>query len=229
VVDRAAAIYTQAGDYLFYVKADEKGHFELKGVRSGTYTLYAWETQGPITQSLAKDGVEVKGETLDLGDVAWDAPYHPNLVFQIGKADRMAGEFKFGSSPRTNQWMNEVPGDLTFVMGKSKEAEDWYYAQKTGTWTVKFNVDKVPARNAYLTVAVAGGGANVTAAVNGTEVGTLQYGDDASVRRAANRSGRYGRNEFVFPASVLKAGENELTLKANGAGLMYDTIVMETD
>jgi hypothetical protein len=69
----------------------------------------------------------------------------------------------------------------------------------------------------------------VTAAVNGTEVGALQYGDDASVRRAANRSGRYGRNEFVFPASVLKAGENELTLKANGAGLMYDTIVMETD
>lgn len=141
----------------------------------------------------------------------------------------MAGEFKFGSSPRTNQWMNEVPADLTFTVGKSKESEDWYYAQKTGTWTVKFNVNKPVAGNAYLTVAVAGGGANVTAAVNGTEVGSLSYGDDASVRRAANRSGRYGRNEFVFPGSALKVGENVLTLKANGAGIMYDTIVLEGD
>ena len=46
------------------------------------------------------------------------------------------------------------------------------------------------------------------------------------------------RNEFTFPASILKQGENTLTLRAivSGndtasllSGLMYDTIVLETD
>jgi rhamnogalacturonan endolyase len=229
VVDRASVLYTQAEDYIFYVKADADGKFSIPAVRPGAYTLYVWQTQGPITQSLAKDGVEVKGDTLDLGTINWDAPYHPNLLWQIGKADRMAGEFKFGSSPRTNQWINQVPADLTFTIGKSKEADDWYYAQHTGTWTVDFNLDKTYNGNAYLTIAVAGGGANVDLLLNDKEIGTLSYGDDASVRRAANRSGRYGRNEFTFPASQLKVGANTLTLRANGAGIMYDTLVMEAD
>jgi hypothetical protein len=227
--DRASILYNQSGDYIYSVKADADGKFTLPYVRPGTYTLYAWQTQGPITQSLAKDNVVVSGDTLDLGAVDWDPPYHPNLIWQIGKADRMAGEFKFGDQPRTSQWMLQVPADLTFTIGQSNERNDWYYAQKTGTWTVKFNLDKIPAGNAYLTIAIAGGGGSVTAAMNGTDVGSLSYGDDASVRRATNRSGVYKRNEYTFPSSVLKQGENTLTLRANGAGLMYDTIVLESD
>jgi rhamnogalacturonan endolyase len=229
VLDRASVLYNQSGDYIFYVKADADGEFTLPAVRPGTYTLYAWQTQGPITQSLARDGVVVAGDTLDLGDVAWDPPWHPNLLWQIGKADRMAGEFKFGDQPRTSQWMLQVPANLTFTIGKSKEATDWYYAQKSGVWTVKFNLDKTYSGNGYLTIAIAGGGGRVVAAINGNNVGNLNYGDDGSVRRATNRSGRYGRNEFTFPASDLKQGENTLTLTDAGAGLMYDTIVLEAD
>ena len=231
--DRASAIYTQAGDYIYYVKADADGKFTLRGVRPGTYTLYAWQTQGPITQSLAKDGVEIKGDTLDLGDVNWDPPYHANVLWQIGKPDRMAGEFKLGNVPRTNQLIYQVPNDLTFTIGKSKDSEDWYFAQHGGTWTVNFDLNKEYSGNAYLTIAIAGGVGNITALVNGKEVGSLRYGDDASVRRAANRSGRYGRNEYTFPASLLKQGTNTLSLRsegsAGGGGLMYDTIVMEAD
>ena len=229
VPDPASVIYTQAGDYIFYVKADANGKFTLPNVRPGTYSLYAWQTQGPITQSFQKDNIEVKGDTLDLGKIVWDAPYHPNLLWQIGKADRLAGEFQFGSSPRTYTWMEQVPANLTFTIGKSKEATDWYYAQKTGTWTVKFNLDKPVAGNGYLTVAVAGGTANVQFALNGQNIGSISYPRDASVDRATNRSGVYHRNEYTFPASVLKPGENTLTLRANGSGLMYDTLVMETD
>jgi rhamnogalacturonan endolyase len=228
-VDRASALYTQAGDYIYYVKADADGKFTLPAVRPGTYTLYAWQTQGPITQSFARDGVIVAGDTLDLGAVAWDPPWHPNLLWQIGQTDRMAGEFKFGDQPRTSQWMLQVPENLTFTIGKSKEATDWYYAQKSGVWTVKFNLDKTFSGNACLTIAIAGGGGNVAVAMNGTNVGSLNYGDDGSVRRATNRSGRYARNEFTFPASALKQGENTLTLTDRGAGLMYDTIVLEAD
>jgi rhamnogalacturonan endolyase len=261
VPDRASVLYTQAGDYIYYVKADANGRFTLPAVRPGTYTLYAWQTQGPVTQSFARDGVEVKGDTLELGAVEWDAPYHPNLVFQVGQADRMAGEFKFGSEPRTNQWVNQIPTDLTFTIGKSKEADDWYYAQHGGTWTIEFNVAKVPAGNAYLTIPVAGGPGNVAVLVNGQDVGRVTHPDDASVRRAANRSGVYSRFEFTFPASNLVVGKNTVSLQmANRAagggpaakaaapatsgeapptgqmpgssmnnGIMYDTIVLETD
>ena len=227
--DRASVIANQGGDYIFYVKADADGKFTLPAVRPGNYTLYAWQTQGPITQSFAKDGVVVSGDKLDLGKIAWDPPYHPNLLWQIGQADRLAGEFKFGNQPRTGQWMLQVPADLTFTIGQSKERTDWYYAQKTGTWTVKFNLTKAYSGNGYLTIAVAGGSGSVTATLNGTAVGRLNYADDASVRRSANRSGRYARNEYTFPASLLKQGENTLTLACNGSGLMYDTIVMEAD
>jgi rhamnogalacturonan endolyase len=229
VADRASIIANQSGDYIFYVKADADGKFTLPTVRPGNYTLYAWQTQGPITQSFAKDGIVVSGDQLDLGKIEWDPPYHPNLLWQIGHADRLAGEFKFGDQPRTSQWMLQVPADLTFTIGQSKERTDWYYAQKTGTWTVKFNLDKTYSGNGYLTIAIAGGSGSVTASLNGATIGRLNYPDDGSVRRAANRSGRYARNEYTFPASLLKPGENTLTLACNGVGLMYDTIVMETD
>ena len=240
VADRASVLYTQSGDYIFYVKADADGKFALPAVRPGTYTLFAWQTQGPVTQSFARDNVEVKGDKLDLGVVEWDAPYHPNLLFQVGQADRMAGEFKLGNAPRSNQLVNQVPDDLTFVVGKSKESEDWYFAQhgpaapKTSTWNIKFNVAKPPAGNAYLTIPVAGGPGDVAVLVNGQQVGRVYHNDDASVRRAANRSGVYERFEFTFPASNLKPGENTVslqTLRASGNfnGIMYDTIVLESD
>ena len=234
VPDRASILYTQSGDYIFQVKADASGRFTLPAVRPGTYTLYAWQTQGPISQSFARDGVEVKGDALDLGAVEWDAPHHPNLIFQIGRADRMAGEFKFGNTPRTNQRVNEIPADLTFTVGQSKESEDWYYAQRAGTWTIKFNVEKASAGNAYLTIPVAGGPGDVAVLVNGEEIGKVTHGDDASVRRAANRSGVYARFEFTFPAAMLKAGANTISLRmnrpaGNNTGIMYDTVVLETD
>jgi len=81
---------------------------------------------------------------------------------------------------------------------------------------------------------VAGGPGNVRVLVNGEKVGKIEKGDDASVRRAANRRGVYARFEFTFPAAALKRGENTVSLQmtgraANNNGLMYDTVVVETD
>jgi rhamnogalacturonan endolyase len=234
VPDRASALYNQWGDYLYYAKADAQGRFTLPAVRPGQYTLYAWQTQGSITQSFARDGIDVKEGAVDLGVVEWDPPYHPNLIFQIGKADRMAGEFKFGSAPRSNQWVNQIPADLTFTVGKSDPAKDWYYAQPGGTWKVEFTIAAPPAGKAYLTIPVAGGPGDVTVLVNDNEIGTITHSDDASVRRAANRSGVYARFEFTFPGSVLRPGKNTVSLRMNGSpgrtnGIMYDTVVLESD
>jgi hypothetical protein len=225
--DRANVVYSQGGDYIYYVKADENGKFSIPHVRAGTYTLYAWQTQGPITQSFAKDGVEVKGDKLDLGDVQWDAPYRANVLWQMGKPDRMAGEFKLGDRTRSNQWPNYLPQELTYTVGKSKDNEDWYYSQRGGDWNIKFNVDKNYPGNAYLRIAIAGGGGRLTATLNGKEVGAIQKGNDSSISRATVRSGVYAAYEFSFPASTLKQGENTLTI--NSSGLMFDTMVMEAD
>jgi hypothetical protein len=230
--DRASAILRQAGDYIFFVHADANGKFTIPAVRPNSYTLYAWQDQGPICESLAVDNVVIKGDkTQDLGDVAWDAPYHPTLLFQIGKPDRMAGEYKLGNGPRAYDLIGQVPENVDFTIGKSKEGEDWYFAQNRGTWTVHFTVEKVPTGNCYLTIPIAGGGGTAAVAVNGTAVGSVGKGDDQTLRRQANRAGVYGRPAPVtFPASTLKQGENTLTLQASGgSGLMYDTVVLEAD
>lgn len=236
--DRAAALYTQSGDYIFYVKADANGRFTLPNVRPGTYTLYAWQTQGPITSSLAKDDVEIGGAaTQDLGIVEWDAPYRPNVLWQIGKADRMAGEFKFGNELRSMTWVEKVPANLTYTVGQSNFANDWYYAQtQVGQWDVNFNLDRTFTGNACLTVAIAGGGggASTTISVNGQELQTIAPGNDASTYRAALRSGAYGLYPITFPANVLKQGQNTVrfNMTAKGGrwnGLMWDTVVLEAD
>lgn len=227
--DPASSILRQAGDYIFFVHADANGKFSIPAVRPGTYTLYAWQDQGPICQSLAVDNITISGaKTQDLGNVAWDAPYHPNLIFQIGKPDRLAGEYKLGNGPREVNLLRQVPENVEFTIGKSKEAEDWYFAQNGGTWTVNFNVDKVPTGNCYLTIPIAGGGGTAAIAVNGNSVGNISKGNDGAMSRQANRAGVYGRPApVVFPASNLKQGANTLTLQ--GSGMMYDTVVLEAD
>ena len=226
----ASIIYNHSGEYIFYVHADSSGHFTLPAVRPGTYSLYAWQTQGPITQSLALDNVEIKGDTQNLGNIGWDAPYHPNLLFQIGNPDRMAGEYNLGTAPRDYYLLNKVPAEVAFTVGKSKEATDWFFAQNGGTWTVNFNVDKLPAGNCYLTLPVAGGGGNNCAvALNGTSIGNITKGDDGSVRRQTNPqpASTLAMPSLLSPASNLKQGANSLTLQ--GKGMMYDTVVLESD
>jgi len=227
--DRASSLLGQAGDYIFFVHADDKGHFSFPGVRPGTYTLYVWQDQGPICQSLAVDNITIKGDkTQDLGDIPWDPPYHPNLLFQIGKPDRMAGEYKLGNGPRAYDLLGQVPKTVDFTIGTSKEGQNWYFAQNGGTWTVHFDVKTPPTGNCYLTIPFAGGGGSVALAVNGKAIGNLSKSDDQTLRRQANRAGVYLRPPpVVFPASDLRAGANALTLQ--GSGIMYDTVVLEAD
>ncbi len=173
----------------------------------------------------------------DLGKIVWDAPYHPNFLWQISPA----GYWRAGSAltrdvPRAALLLRQVPNDLTFTIGKSKEADDWYFAQHQGTWTVNFTLDKTYSGNGYLTIPVAGGQGNVTLTLNGQPIGNVNHGDDGSVRRSANRSGAYARFEITFPANLLKKGENSLVLQdatpmGNSLpnGIMYDTLVMEAD
>jgi rhamnogalacturonan endolyase len=174
-------IYRQSGDYIFYTRADDSGKFTLNAVRPGAYTLYAWGTQDSITEEFARDNVEVKGDTLDLGTVSWTPAKHNNMLWNIGKADRMSGEYKFGDQLRTMMFVDKVPANLTYTIGKSNYKEDWYYAQtQVGNWDINFDLPKTYSGNAYLTIAIAGGGGN-------------GEGGGRGGRGGAGRGGRGGR------------------------------------
>lgn len=56
-------------------------------------------------------------------------------------------------------------------------------------------------------------------------------GNDASVYRSAIAGGYYQLKEIKFASSLLKQGENKITLNMkvakHGAGVMYDAIKLE--
>jgi rhamnogalacturonan endolyase len=229
-------IYRQGGDFMFYAKADQSGKFTIPSVRPGSYALYAYATQGSVTSQFEKDNIEVKGKTLDLGSLTWAQPGYAHLLWQIGQADRMSGEFKFGDQLRNIKWIGMVPADLIYTIGASHERDDWYFAQgKVGHWDVRFTTDTAYSGIAHLTVAIAGVSQNpkLTISVNGTDIKSLSYGNDAATYRAALRSARYLPEDIPFPAGLLKPGANVIrfgmTAVGGNGGIMYDTIKLEVE
>lgn len=229
----------QKGDYIFYTQADEEGKFEIKNVRPGEYTLYAFATHGTITRQLEKNNITIETCNLDLGNVLWKVPHYTNLLWQIGQSDRKSSEFKFGKEKRNYKWMKMLPRELNYIIGKSKEYEDWYYAQpKDSIWNINFKLDKKFIGNIYFTIALAAattykiGLVNspcLIVKVNGSIIKKVQYENDAAVYRSAMMSGRYHLEEIEFNGELLKCGENEVTLESIDGAFMYDTLILETD
>ena len=230
--------FYQQNGYIFYSQCDASGKFTIPNVRPGTYSLYAYATGGDIADEYEQDNIKVSGATLDLATVAWDITRHDSLLWIIGSADRKSGEFRFGDSPRQYGLPAQVPADLIYTVGSSIPADDWYYAQtKIGTWNIQFNLDKTYGKNAYLTIPVAGAsrGPSADIYVNGNKVSTLDYSpdNDGATYRSATQSGAYRSNVISFPASLLKEGQNTVSLKmtkvSTDGGIMYDMLKLEAD
>jgi rhamnogalacturonan endolyase len=239
-------VYTQGTGYIFSTQANAKGHFTLPKVRPGTYSLYVWANGGPTTpgsigtvaDQYEQDHITVSGPSVNLGTLTWKITQYKHFLWQIGTADRKADEFKLGNVPRQYGLWNQVPADLTYTIGKSTPANDWYYAQtKVGTWNVIFKLRQTGEGKAHLTVALAGASNyrnHVSVLVNHTSVATYpQFPNDQTIYRSGNQSGFYHLLTFTFPASLLKVGSNTIAFKMtnvnNGGGIMYDFIKLETD
>ncbi|MBU3178815.1 hypothetical protein KPL47_21115 [Clostridium estertheticum] len=229
----------QKGDYIFYSQSDKEGKFLINNVRPGTYTLYAYATKGDVTRQLSKDYIVIGNDNLDLGEIIWNPPYHKNKLWQIGTSNRTAKEFKFGNELRNYKWNNMVPENLDYVIGKSKEGEDWYYAQtKPGNWNIKFNMDKNYEKRFYLTISIASATKNkidgkveptLVVKVNGKVVKSTDYISDTSIYRSAMKSGWYHLEEVEFDSNILNIGENIITFTTCNAAIMYDTIILESN
>lgn len=231
-------------DYYYTGYTDSRGYFSFENVRAGSYGLQAWSNGGTladVSTSFLKNDVTVsKGKTSNLRTLMWEVSNKKKL-FQVGDFDRTAYGFKYGGAPYQHALMTSCPADIEFVVGESA-AEEWCFVQGfLGNWTIKFDVNSVPASgtNATLIVSLAGysSGSSSTIWVNDIQIGNLTSGaeglaNDQSVYRSCTAAGEWRYFEFGFDAeSVLVKGTNEvrfeLTRQSTWHGFMWDSIILE--
>ncbi|GAB7194746.1 polysaccharide lyase family protein [Dickeya oryzae] len=165
-----------------------------------------------------------------------DAKRPAPLVWAIGQADRRAEEFRFGDKLRQYHWQTEVPANLTFDIGKSRERKDWYYAQtQPGSWHIQFTT-RAPEQPYTLNIALAAASNSgmttpasspqLAVKLNDQLLTTLKYDNDKAIYRGAMQSGRYHEAHIPLPAGILQPGSNRITLELQGGMVMYDAITL---
>ncbi len=225
---------------------DVNGYFKLPAVAAGTYTLYSFVPG--VLDEFRRDRIEVKaGADTDTGALTWMPQTNGKMLWQIGTPDRTAGEFKHGGEPRRYgmlaSYPKEFPGGVNFVIGKSRERDDWNFAQPivvrkptdtpVSMWNIRFACTNAMKGTATLSVAVAGCDAMPTldVLVNDSSVGKVRLSDDGCLRRSATLAGRYELHKFQFDAAKIRSGENLISLQLSNRGpwgaVMYDCIRLE--
>lgn len=228
----------QPYDYIFWDEVDAAGNFQIKDVRPGTYTLYAYTQKGKLIDQLKIENITVTTGQTDLGALEWGANDRDRVLFQIGQADHRSSEFGLGDLPRLYGRWNDTPDNLDYEVGTSNDRDDWYYCQRENTaWNVHFDVtNKDSLSDAVLKVALAGADASphLDAILNGEKIGYVRAGTDSGIRRSSLSAGKYAAVSFPFDKNLLVNGRNTLTLSCFGSpseykGLMYDAVLMEAN
>ena len=181
----------------------------------------------------------------------------PNdITYTIGKSDYHKDWF-FEQVPHgeSTAWLNpdaKDPANQRFGWVKSESQQMYPQTDQTGpwrvygrgrasTWTINFDMDKAPQGQAVLRVALAGsdGGAGLAnpgapgglvVGVNGNSVGGIRFISTNALRYNTNK-GVWREYSQPFDASLLKQGENSLTLTVPAgeltSGVVYDYLRLE--
>lgn len=235
VLAQPGSSFTQQGNsYQFWAETDAQGHFVIENVRPGNYTLYAYALNGEATGSFEKADIHIKAGKNEVGILTWNLQKYGKTLWRIGEADHRSAGFCLSDHRRQYGMFKEVPADLTFTIGKSKEATDWYYAQtKNGTWDIAFDIDATYQQPLRLTIATAGAAnkTKVRVIVNSQRIGDIKTDNDSGIYRSAQQSGQPSLYSFDIKPELLKKGRNTLTLQVynikNVGGIMYDIIKLE--
>lgn len=227
-------VYEQGKKYIYWGLTDKDGRFSIPHVRKGNYALYAYATAGDITDELQKTGVTVEADETDLGTVDWTPACYEHKLWQIGQNNRLSDGYRYSDTLRTYGLWTYPQANLTYKVGESDEASDWYYAQtQNGTWTVSFHLDETYTGNAHLTASVAGATnkPKVAVGVNGVNRTSWSFGNDAAIYRSGVLGGKHVVQTCTFPAALLKKGDNKVTFTLSGisknGGVMWDCIKLE--
>ena len=221
--------------YHFWSRTDSQGRFNVQNVRPGRYGLFALGADQFFEFERSGVAVAPGGETA-LGRLSWERVVRGRRVWQIGTADRSTGEYAQGDDFHHwglwRRYPSDFPQDVNFVIGKSREREDWNFAHwnwysQNNAWNIVFDLEEKPKGKAILTLGIAvarghnarGFGANDRAAelqvwVNDRPVGLVEVestGGDSY--RSARQSTRYSVREINFDAEWLSRGENVISLR----------------
>ncbi len=219
-------------NYVFSARADAEGKFELPHVRPGTYTLFA--TVPGVTDEFRRDNVTVAaGPALDLGTIDFMPAYYSARLWEIGIADRTTRGFKLADQPRQYGLAQSVPASLSYRIGRSQPARDWYYIQaKPGDWHVEFNTDRTYHGEGVLTIGIAGQthDPHLLLRMNDRPIGQYTGANSSAEYRSAILGSSYYENQvYRFPATLLRTGLNVLVLRLESGAVMYDTVKLEID
>ncbi len=196
-------------------------------------------------------GKFLKGDGADYWLWGWPLRYallFPNdLTYTIGKSDYHKDWF-FEEVPHAESlaFVNPAakdPANQRFGWVKAESVNQYPQTDTTGpwrvyghgratTWTIKFTMDKSPQGYAALRLALAGadGGGGLAIAVNGHDVGSIHPTATNALRYNTDR-GQWQERTQTFDASLLHAGENQITLTVPAgdvtSGVVWDYLRLE--
>jgi rhamnogalacturonan endolyase len=242
-----------AKNYQFWVRGHEDGTFSISNVRAGTYTLHAI-ADGVLGELAVSNVVITAGQTLTLGSLNWQPVRYGRQLWDIGIPNRQGSEFFKGDDYFHWGWYlaypKLFPNDVNYVIGQSDFHKDWFFEQvphdeetddtdgrghgRATPWTVSFILPATPHGKAILRLAICGIGARrLDATMNHQSIGSV---NNLVYNATINRDGIGGtwcERDLVFDASLMRAGQNTLTLTVPAGGLMsgilYDYLRLELD
>lgn len=239
-----------AKHYEFWVHGNPDGTFSIPKVRPGTYELHAI-ADGILGEFAKRDITVTAGETIDLGNLQWKPVRYGRQLWDIGIANRDGSEFLDGNDyfhwGMYLKYAQLFPNDVDYTIGKSDFHKDWYFEQvphavhdngtgtsmgRATTWTIHFNLPTALRGKAILRMAICGVGARrISVGVNNREAGVvtgLMY--NATINRDGI-AGYWVEKDLTFDASLMRAGDNTLTLSIPPGGLtsgiIYDYLRLE--
>ncbi|KAF7129191.1 hypothetical protein RHSIM_Rhsim10G0175200 [Rhododendron simsii] len=175
---------TENKGYQFWTQADAEGHFVIKGIRPGNYSLFAW-VPGIIGDYRYDFFIIITpGGEIRVGDLVYYPPRVGPTLWEIGVPDRTAAEFfvpdpdskrvtklstdhadKFRQYGLWDRYLDLYPNhDLIFTIGTSNYQKNWFFAHVTRkqnntyvptTWRISFQLEHVRSGAYTLQLALA--------------------------------------------------------------------------
>jgi len=228
--DPAVDWTAQSRAYAYSTEVGADGRFVIDRVVPGRYALYVDGADQP--EDLRQADVEVRaGHNTGLGPLQWASQQSGRLLWQVGRFDRTAAEFRNGQDARDFQmflrYPQQFPNDVDFTIGHSDPARDWNYAHwswftKQPAWHLRFE-SAAQQGQATLTVGIAsaqpaqpsrGRLTQVQLALNGHVLGRIELPKTGTAGyRGGVQDSPHHVLRFAFDASWIQAGPNDLTLQ----------------
>jgi rhamnogalacturonan endolyase len=160
---------------------------------------------GDVTTVSHRNDIKTKaGSDTKLGNMQWKTQERQR-IWQSGKVDRKASEFKHSGPPYEHARITKCPANATFTIGKNTDSE-WCFAQsEIGTYSIQFDIPFFPVGNkspaAILSVSLTAYSSVTSSSitVNNSTIGNLEAGkprSDSSMMRSGTVAGEWRYVEY---------------------------------